>query len=82
MTSRSRSFQLRVMRWFAPDLAVGNGLKPEWVSRDRQVVAAYVADPLVHDRITPKLITFILDGGEFARRQAASWNLPTLLLYA
>ena len=35
--------------------AVGNGLKPEWVCRDPEVVAAYVADPLVHDRITPRL---------------------------
>jgi alpha-beta hydrolase superfamily lysophospholipase len=75
-------FQLRLMRWLVPNLAVGNGLKPEWVSRDPKVVAAYMADPLVHDRITPKLVSFILNGGEFARTQASAWNLPTLLVYA
>jgi alpha-beta hydrolase superfamily lysophospholipase len=66
----------------APDLAVGNGLKPAWVSRDAAVVRAYVADPLVHDRITPRLARFILDGGELVRRLAPRWRVPTLLMWA
>lgn len=66
----------------APDLAVGNGLKPEWVSRDPAVVRAYVADPLVHDRITPRLARFILDGGELVCRLAPRWRVPTLLMWA
>ncbi len=66
----------------APDLAVANGLKPEWISRDPAVVAAYVADPLVHDRITPRLARFILDGGALVRRLAPLWRVPTLLLWA
>ena len=66
----------------APSLAVGNGLKPAWISRDPAVVAAYVADPLVHDRVTPRLVRFIVDGGEWVRARAASWAVPTLLLYA
>lgn len=66
----------------APRLAVGNGLRPEWISRDPAVVAAYVADPLVHDRVTPRLVRFIVDGGAFVRAVAPRWNLPTLLLWA
>ena len=66
----------------APSLAVGNGLKPAWISRDPAVVAAYVADPLVHDRVTPRLVRFIVDGGEWVRARAATWAVPTLLLYA
>jgi alpha-beta hydrolase superfamily lysophospholipase len=66
----------------APDIAVGNGLKPEWVSRDPAVVAAYVADPLVHDRISPRLARFIADGGEIARSRARGWRVPTLLMWA
>ncbi len=65
----------------APDLAVSNGLKSAWVSRDPKVVAAYDADPLVHDRITPKLARFILDGGALVRARAPQWALPTLLMY-
>jgi alpha-beta hydrolase superfamily lysophospholipase len=66
----------------APNLALGNGLKPKWISRDAQVVRNYVADPLVHDRVTPRLARFIVDGGEAVAQRAADWSLPTLLLYA
>ncbi len=66
----------------APNLGVNNGLNPDWISRDKSVVQAYVADPLVHDRIAPRLARFIVDGGEAVRRHAPQWRLPTLLLYA
>ena len=66
----------------APGLAVSNGLKPDWISRDPAVVAAYVADPLVHDRITPRLARFIVDGGKVTLPLAPRWATPTLLLWA
>lgn len=66
----------------APNLAVGNGLDPDFISHDPAVVAAYRADPLVHDRITGRLAAFINDEGPRVVRQAASWRVPTLLLYA
>lgn len=73
---------LAVAAPLAPDQALGNGLKPDWVCSDPAVVRAYVADPLVHDRITPRLVRFIVAGGELVRQRAPSWTLPTLLLYA
>ena len=73
---------LAVLGPLAPNFAVGNGLEPAWISRDPAVVQAYLADPLVHDRITPRLARFIVDGGEFVRARAAQWAVPTLLLYA
>ena len=66
----------------APNLAVSNGLKPSWISRDPAVVQAYKDDPLVHDRLTPKIVRFILDGGTLAQQRAPQWKVPTLLLYA
>lgn len=65
-----------------PDLAVNNGLKPEWVSSDASVVRDYVDDPLVHDRVTGRLTRFLLDSGERIFERAAHWTVPTLLLYA
>lgn len=65
-----------------PSLPTSNGLKPEWVCRDPAVVAAYVADPLVHDRITPRLAKFIVEAGEPVIDRAAQWTVPTLLIYA
>ncbi len=73
---------LSVLGPLAPNLALGNGLKPAWISRDPAVVEAYTASPLVHDRVTPRLVRFLVDGGEFVRANAARWQLPTLLLYA
>ena len=73
---------LAVLGPLAPNLALGNGLKPEWISRDPAVVRAYVADPLVHDRITPRLARFFVDAGAFVATRTARWSVPTLLLYA
>ncbi len=73
---------LAVLGRLAPGLAVGNGLKPEWISRDPAVVAAYIADPLVHDRITPRLARFIQRGGQIVSKLAPRWKVPTLLLWA
>ena len=66
----------------APTLAVGNGLKPGWISRDPAVVKAYEDDPLVHNRVTARLVRFLLDSGRRVREQAPSWEVPTLLLWA
>ena len=72
---------LAVLGRLAPNLAVNNGLKPAWISRDPAVVKKYVSDPLVHDRVTPRLVRFIVDAGQQVLQQAACWNVPTLLLY-
>jgi alpha-beta hydrolase superfamily lysophospholipase len=81
-TNALQKLLLATLGTLTPDLAVHNGLKPEWISRDPEVVAAYTADPLVHDRITPRLARFILGNGEWVRRHAARWKVPTLLLFA
>jgi alpha-beta hydrolase superfamily lysophospholipase len=73
---------LAVLGRLTPDLAVANGLDPQAISRDAKVVAAYLADPLVHSRITPRLVRFIVDAGRVVAAAAARWQVPTLLQYA
>lgn len=73
---------LRALNPLLPALRMGNGLNPEWISRDPAVVRAYSADPLVHDRVTPRLVRFIVDEGQLVRRRAPHWRTPTLLLWA
>ena len=73
---------LAVLGPLAPNLAVGNGLKPAWISRDPAVVKAYVDDPLVHDRVTPRVVRFIVDEGLAVRAAAPRWRCPTLLMWA
>ncbi|MCW7538839.1 lysophospholipase [Aquabacterium sp. A7-Y] len=73
---------LTVAHVLARNLPMGNGLDPTGVSRDAAVVAAYRADPLVHDRVTARLVRFIVDGGAYVLQRAAGWRVPTLLLWA
>ena len=73
---------LAILPRFAPNLRVGNGLNPEFISRDLAVVAAYKADPMVHDRIATRLALFIAQTGPATLACAPAWKVPTLLLYA
>jgi alpha-beta hydrolase superfamily lysophospholipase len=66
----------------APNLAVSNGIDPQYISRDPAVVAAYQADPRVHDRITARLARFIADAGPTVIAHAPEWAVPTLLMFA
>lgn len=80
--SGAQKLALALAESLAPGLAVSNGLKPGWICRDPAVVAAYVADPLVHDRITARLTRFIVDAGAQAIAAAPHWVVPTLLMWA
>lgn len=66
----------------APNLTVGNGLDPDFLSHDADVVARYKADPMVHDRISARLGRFIADTGPQVVERAGQWQVPTLLMYA
>lgn len=77
-----QKFLLATLPSLLPNLRVGNGLDPTWICRDSSVVAAYRADPLVHDRIAARLAKFIADEGPAVLLHAAQWSTPTLLLFA
>ncbi|HTP74282.1 MAG TPA: lysophospholipase [Burkholderiaceae bacterium] len=80
--NRAQRTLLKVLGPLAPQLAVSNGLKPVWISRDPAVVRAYIEDPLVHDRVTPMLVRFIVDAGTLVLARAPRWMVPTLLMWA
>ena len=81
MTGARRAL-LATLEKVTPNLGIGNGLDATGISRDPAIVAAYRADPLVHDRIAPRLIRFLADAGPTVRALAPRWQVPTLLLYA
>jgi alpha-beta hydrolase superfamily lysophospholipase len=79
------SFQkllVSVLPKVAPNLRVGNGVQPQYISHDPAVVAAYRNDPLVHDRISARLARFIAEAGPQTLALAPQWTVPTLLIYA
>lgn len=73
---------LAIVPKIAPNFRVANGLKPEFISHDPEVVKAYVNDKLVHNKISARLGLYIAVTGPKVVEAAATWTTPTLLLYA
>lgn len=73
---------MAVLPRVAPDLRVGNGLNASYISHDPSVVSAYKSDPLVHDRISARLASFMAQSGPATIAAAGGWSVPTLLMYA
>jgi alpha-beta hydrolase superfamily lysophospholipase len=71
----------RCLRSILPSLSLPSGLEQAALSHDPAVVAAYAADPLVHDRISFRLGIDLLEGGKRALEQAGDFRLPVLLMH-
>ncbi len=72
----------RVLLRLAPDLAIGNGLDPLRVSRDARTVRAYLDDPLVHDRVSARLVNWLVTAADQVQAAASRLQIDTLLLVA
>ena len=66
----------------APALPFRAGVNPEHLSRDPRVVRAYEEDPLVHDRITPRLFTELSTAMALAFVRSDRIRRPLLFLLA
>ena len=64
-----------------PGLALPTGMDAGGISRDPAVVRAYLADPYVRGRITPRLLTGVLEAGRWALEHAGELGVPLLLLH-
>lgn len=80
--NRLQKCLLASLPYIAPNLRVGNGLRANFISHDAKAVAAYLADPLVHDRISSRLASVIATAGAATIQAAPQWTTPTLLMYA
>lgn len=64
-----------------PRLSLNVGLDATALSHDQAVVDAYVHDPLVHGKGTPRLSTEITAAIEWTQAHAADWALPLLMVH-
>lgn len=71
----------RLLYSLVPSLTLPNGLDATGISHNPDVVAAYLADPLRHDRLSAQLGMDVLTSGEWALQNAAEWTLPLLLMH-
>ena len=73
---------LRILRRILPDRVRDSSIDPNDLTHDQTVVAAILADPLMHRSVTPRLLVAMIDQGAMALKRAPSLKTPTLLLIA
>lgn len=79
--SAGRLRMARGLRRIVPRLRMAAGLAPEDLSRDPEVVRAYVEDPLVFRRITVSLASELLEAVARTAGGAFQVQVPMLLLH-
>ena len=72
----------KILRMIAPGLGIPNGLKTKFLSHDPQVEADYLKDPLVHPKISARLLSSMLTAIDFSQSHAVDLAVPTLLIVA
>lgn len=70
----------RIMNRLWPTFSQANGLDPQDLSHNPEVVRGYENDPLVHDRISARLFMSVYQAGRWALEHAAEFALPLLLI--
>jgi alpha-beta hydrolase superfamily lysophospholipase len=68
-----------VARVATPSGGFPNGLDPEGLARDPEVVKAYRDDPLVHDRISPRTYFAFQEAAQRCRLNIRNLQVPTLM---
>ncbi|MEO6921430.1 MAG: lysophospholipase [Collimonas sp.] len=73
---------LKLMSLLAPGLPAPNGLDVNHLSHDLTVAKTYSLDPLVHNKISPRMLNGMLHAGAFAISHAPTLEIPTLMVIA
>jgi alpha-beta hydrolase superfamily lysophospholipase len=71
----------RVLGGLVPTAGLASGLKTSMLSHDPQVERDYLADPLVHGRVSLGLGRIMLEINRWTLRHAAEFPLPLLLMH-
>ncbi|OGA35963.1 MAG: lysophospholipase [Betaproteobacteria bacterium RIFCSPLOWO2_12_FULL_64_23] len=80
--SGAQKLLLQVLGVIAPGFGIPNGLESRYLSHRQEVVDAYDNDPLVHPKISARLLRAMLKAIEFAQAHASALNIQTLLVVA
>lgn len=64
-----------------PGFSLERGINPEMLTRDKEILAAYIADPLNHELVSAALTLGFLEAGEAALTKAAELKIPTLIMH-
>lgn len=74
-------FLAKMMLNLWPSFTQSSKLDANALSQDPAVVQAYQKDPLVHDKVSPRLFTSVTAAGQEVLRRAPEWSLPLLVYH-
>jgi alpha-beta hydrolase superfamily lysophospholipase len=60
---------------------MNNEVDPKTISKDATEVNKYIADPLVHNKISPMFSFPVIDAGEWAINNAQKLSVPMLIIH-
>jgi alpha-beta hydrolase superfamily lysophospholipase len=79
--AKSKIILASVIKNILPGLAQPSGLVAEHISHDKEVVDAYMKDPLVHDKISVSLFHSAMSAAGHSLEHAAELTIPLLLMH-
>lgn len=71
----------KFMRKVYPKFAQPNGLELKFLSKDQAVIDAYVADDLVHNKVTSELGLGLIERGKWLVEKNRKTEIPLLLMH-
>lgn len=78
---KGKVLMARVLGTLLPGVAIPTGLDATTISRNQDVVEAYVNDPLVHDRMSLGFGKSMLSAIQWAFEHAPEFSLPLLIMH-
>lgn len=78
---RTRLLLARIMKNLFPSMTQPSGLIVKFISHDQQVVDAYIADPLNHDKISVGLFLSAVGAAKYSLEHAGDLGIPLLLMH-
>jgi alpha-beta hydrolase superfamily lysophospholipase len=76
-----QAWMAKVINGLAPAMSFDSTLDQSFLARDPEVVRKYATDPLVHPKISARLVNGISDNGLWALEHAAELKIPMLLMH-
>jgi len=80
--SGAQKLLLKILGAIAPGFGIPNGLDSRYLSHRQEVVDAYNTDPLVHPKISARLLHAMMAAIEFTQAHASALKVKTLLVVA
>lgn len=78
----AQNLLFKMLSAIAPGLTLPNGLERRYLSHSQAVIDAYAKDPLVHGKISARLLGCLIHSVGIAQSRASALRLPTLMVVA